>query len=79
MNTISVLMFIFNHLDSIECKIYISSYILNYMNMEILNHQNMSSNMVDVEYLYETSTKLDRLLYTLEDLKWQFLNVKNLH
>jgi len=59
MNTISVLMFIFNHLDSIECKIYISSYILNYMNMVILNHQNMSSNMVDVDYLYETSAKLD--------------------
>lgn len=59
MNTISVLMFIFNNLDSIECKIYICSYILNYMNMVILNYQNMSLNMVDVDYLYETSAKLD--------------------
>lgn len=59
MNTISVLMFIFNNLDSIECKIYICSYILKYMNMIILNYQNMSLNMVDVDYLYETSAKLD--------------------
>ena len=61
MNTISVLMFIFNNLDSIECKIYICSYILKYMNMIILNYQNMSLNinMVDVDYMYETSAKLD--------------------
>ena len=55
MNTISVLMFIFNNLDSIECKIYICSYILKYKNMMILNCQNM----VDVDYLYETSAKLN--------------------
>ena len=55
MNTISVLMFIFNNLDSIECKIYICSYILKYKNMMILNRQNM----VDVDYLYETSAKLN--------------------
>lgn len=55
MNTISVLMFIFNNLDSIECKIYICSYILKYKNMMILDRKNM----VDVDYLYETSAKLN--------------------